>query len=233
MAECITTEGFMGFFCPEFRSYGCASSGAITFDGPGLVGDTLTIGTLTATAVAGPRVAGSSTWTIGLTAEASATSFAAMLADSLFASLVTGVRSGAVVSLTTIPKGWLSLLSLGVSGGVGDYTLTLFAGGTTMVDTIVSAVCRLVGACFGSNRALAQYYLAAHMLAGTKGLDVGTQVSAAINAISAGFSSTPYGPEDAVFANTPYGRQFLMIRSITPRLGFGVIADSWGGGCGC
>lgn len=234
MAECITTAEFMAFFCPRFRSDGCPGTGAIEFVGAGLVGDTITIGTLTATAIAGARAAGSLTWTIGGSAEASATSFAAMLADSAFVDVVTASRSSAVVSMTTFAKGWLSLLEIDITGDVASYSATAFSGGTELVDTVIASACRLVGACFGSNRKLAQYYLAAHMLTGLAGRDLGQQVSAAINAISAGFAATSFNSADAVYASTPYGRQYLLIRKMTPQFGFGAVVGSGaGGGCGC
>lgn len=233
-ASCITLDGFMAFFCPEFASVGCASAGAIEFVEVGDLADTITIGPLTATAVAGARVVGSLTWTIGANPAASATSFEVMLADSLFATVVSATRSGAKLELTTLATGYASLLDLETSTP-SSYTLTAFTGGTTMVETLIAAACRLIGSCFGSFQQLAQYYLAAHLIAGTKAQDVGVQTSAAINAISAGFSITPYGPADAIFANTPYGRQFLALRAMVPRFGFSVISNPGGsgGGCGC
>ena len=232
MADCITTAGFMAFFCPDFSAYGCPSTGSIAFDGPGLAGDTLTIGTLTATAIAGARAAGSSTWTIGATAADSAANFAVMLSDSLFSEVVDRTVVSTLVTLSTVAVGYSSLLDVSVTGTASDYTITEFSGGALMVDTVIASVCGIVGACFGGQRHLAQYYLTAHMLAGLKGLDVGVQTSAAINAISAGFTSTPFGLSDAVYSGTSYGRQFLLVRSIVPRFGFSVIANN-GVYCGC
>lgn len=233
MAECITTAQFMAFFCPDFSSYGCPSAGSIAFDGTGSVNDTITIGTLTATAIAGARVAGSSTWTIGATAADSAANFATMIADSLFSEIVDRTVISTLVTLSTVAKGYSSLLDMDVTGTTSDYTITAFTGGALMADLVIASVCGIVGACFGGQRQLAQYYLTAHMLAGAKGLDVGVQTSAAINAISAGFTSTPFGQADAVYSGTSYGRQFLLVRSLVPRFGFSVIANDGGGYCGC
>jgi len=226
---CIDLPAFLDFL-PEFGSTGSASTGSIEWLATGTAGDTITIGTVTLTAVAGARVAGSLTWSVDGDATAEAASFRAALADSPAAAVVLASGAGVVVDLTTRTKGPVSLLDLAASDP-DVYGLTPFAGGDSQIVMTLALTCPLV-ACHGANKGMAHAYLAAHFLAVGGGQESGVRTSRTVNKISEGTTAPSFAASDAAFATTRFGRLYLALRSSVLVLPM-TTATPWGGGCGC
>jgi hypothetical protein len=229
---CLDVTAFLGFL-PTFASTGSTSVGSIAWLSTGTAGDTITIGSVTMTAVAGARVAGSSTWSVDGPEAQEAASFRAAVADSAAAALVTASGSGATVSLRTTAKGPVSLLDLSTSAAE-VYGLTPFAGGDDQIRLTLEATCPMVGDCFGAKAGLAHAYLTAHFLDVAAGLEGGVRTSRAINKISEGSSAPSFDAGDAAFATTRWGRLFLALRSSVVVMPMTTAINFMStGGCGC
>lgn len=232
--SCLDVTAFLGFL-PAFASTGSTSSGSIAWLSTGSPGDTITIGSVTLTAVAGARAAGSSTWSVDGDEAAEAASFRAAIADSAASALVSASGSGTTVNLTTVSTGPASLLDLATSTDE-VYDLTAFAGGDDQIRLMLEATCTMIGACWPAAKAgLAHAYLTAHFLAVGAGNEGGVRTSRTVNKISEGSAAPSFDASDAAFATTKYGRLYLALRSTIPVLpmstaiNFGIST----GGCGC
>lgn len=224
---CVDVTAFLGFL-PSFASTGSTSEGSIAWLSTGTAGDTITIGTVTLTAVAGARVAGSLTWSVDGDAATEATSFAAAIADSAATALVTASRSGSTVTLTTVGKGPASLLTLTASAPL-VYAATAFAGGDDQVRLTLETTCLMIGECWGSKAGMAHAYLTAHFLEVAAGNEIGVVSGRGMNSISHSLTAPTFEASDAAFSSTRYGRLYLALRSSVAVLPM----STAGLGCGC
>jgi len=241
--SCSSLSAFLAITGSDFTALGSVSTATVTWLGTGTVGDTLTIGSgptqVVMTAVAGPRVAGSNTWSVDGADTAEAASFAAAVADSGLSSILTASLDGLVLTLTTVATGPASELSIATSDAlVYQLSGSAFEGGSDLIDFTLSTTCSMLAPlCWGAKQAAASVYLAAHFLAIQSGSGEGGAISSkAINKISIGFAATPFNPSDAAFASTKWGRLYLALKSTIPSIGavsgnsLGVIGS---GGCCC
>lgn len=228
--SCLDVTAFLGFL-PAFASTGSTSSASIKWLATGTAGQTITIGSVTLTAVAGARAAGSSTWSVDGTAEQEAASFRAAIADSAASALVAASGSGTTVNLTTVSKGPASLLDLATSDAE-VYELTAFAGGDDQVRLTLEMTCTMIGECWGSKAGMAHAYLTAHFLEVDADKEKGTVTGRSMNSISHSLTAPSFDAGDAPFASTRYGRLYLALRKTIPVLPM-TTAGGYLGGCGC
>ena len=136
---------------------GGPSIGTIEWLSTGTVGDTISIGGVQMTAVAGARVAGSSTWSIDGAAVAEATSFVAAIADSEAADIVSAVKTTPVsVQITTLAKGYNSELAFSTSdAAVYELSGATLAGGSDLLYFQVSTTASMVFSAAGLHATVA------------------------------------------------------------------------------
>lgn len=220
---CLSVATFLALV-PEFSSVGGPSIGTIEWLGTGTVGDTISIGGVQMTAVAGARVAGSSTWSVDGSAVAEATSFVAAIADSDAADLVSAVKTTpSIVKVTTLGGGFDSELAFTTSdAAVYDLSDTTLTGGSDLLDFQLTTTCLMVNASkWGSKAGAAQAYLAAHFMAiatGAGGGETGATTSRSIDRISQANASTAFATTDAAFASTRWGRMYLALKATVLRI---------------
>jgi hypothetical protein len=219
----LTVEAFLALV-PEFGSVGGPSIGTIEWLSTGTAGDTISIGGVQMTAVAGARVAGSSTWSIDGAAVAEATSFVAAIADSEAADLVSAVKTTPViVQITTLAKGYNSELAFSTSdAAVYELSGATLAGGSDLLDFQLSTTASMVNVSTWRGKAgAAQAYLCAHFMAiatGAGGGETGATTSRAIDRISQSNAATAFEMSDAAFASTRWGRMYLALKSTVLRI---------------
>lgn len=234
---CATAALFLSLTGSDFNRLGPASTATITWLGTGTAGDTLTIGSVTMVAVAGPRTAGSNTWSVDGDEATELASFLAALSDSSLSTVVVGGVSGLELNLTTVATGPVSEIALTTSAPlVYGLSGSTFTGGSALLDFTLTTTCSMLAPlCWGAKQQAAHVYLTAHFLSIGSGTgEAGAVSSKAIDRISIGYAATSFDPSDAAFASTKWGRLYLALRSTIPSIGavagntFGVI-----GGCGC
>jgi hypothetical protein len=219
----LTVEAFLALV-PEFGSVGGPSIGTIEWLSTGTAGDTISIGGVQMTAVAGARVAGSSTWSIDGAAVAEATSFVAAIADSEAADIVSAVKTTPViVQITTLAKGYNSELAFSTSdAAVYELSGATLAGGSDLLDFQLSTTASMVNVSTWRGKAgAAQAYLCAHFMAiatGAGGGETGATTSRAIDRISQSNAATAFEMSDAAFASTRWGRMYLALKSTVLRI---------------
>jgi hypothetical protein len=219
----LTVEAFLALV-PEFGSVGGPSIGTIEWLSTGTAGDTISIGGVQMTAVAGARVAGSSTWSIDGAAVAEATSFVAAIADSEAADLVSAVKTTPViVQITTLAKGYNSELAFSTSdAAVYELSGATLAGGSDLLDFQLSTTASMVNVSTWRGKAgAAQAYLCAHFMAiatGAGGGETGATTLRAIDRISQSNAATAFEMSDAAFASTRWGRMYLALKSTVLRI---------------
>ena len=231
-AACLTTTEFLTLTGTEFVSFGPASTGNITVASVGAPGDTLTLGGVVLTAVAGARTPGSDDFSLAsATAAGVAQSIADAIADplnSLTAILTASLRTPglAIVDLVSVLTGPYSLLPIETDAALvyvlSDVTLT---GGDEQLNEIVSCSCQMLDpTCWGAKRSCAHHYLAAHFITVAEGGSGGTVASKSIDKIS--ISMAVATPTDTDFSTTEWGRMYLALkRSIVQ---FGAVAGNSG-----
>lgn len=228
---CLTAAAFRALV-PDMSSVGGASTGTIEWLSTGTAGETISIGGVQLTAVAGARVAGSNTWSVDGDAVAEATSFVAAIADSDATAYVTAEKTTPqIVEITTIGLGYDSELALSTSAPlVYDLSGATLTGGSDLLDFQLATTCLMVSAsAWGSKAGAAQAYLTAHFMAiatGAGGGETGVSTSRNINAISASNSSTAFATTDAAFASTRWGRMYLALRATV--INFGMMTSARG-----
>lgn len=229
---CLTAAAFLALV-PDFASVGGPSTGTIVWAATGTAGETISIGGVQMTAVAGARVAGSNTWSVDGDAATEATSFVAAIADSDAAEIVTAEKTTpTAVEVTTIGLGYDSELAFATSTPL-VYTLSgdTLTGGSDLLDFQLETTCLMVNAsAWGSKAGAAQAYLCAHFMAiatGKGGGETGATTSRSMAAISQSNASTAFATTDAAFASTRWGRMFLALRATV--INFGMLTSSRGG----
>ncbi len=219
----LTIEAFLALV-PEFASVGGPSIGTIEWLNTGTVGDTISIGGVQMTAVAGARVAGSSTWSIDGAAVAEATSFVAAIADSEAADIVSAVKTTPViVQITTLAEGYNSEIAFSTSdAAVYELSGATLAGGSDLLDFQLSTTASMVNVSTWRGKAgAAQAYLCAHFMAiatGAGGGETGATTSRSIDRISQSNAATSFDMSDAAFASTRWGRLYLALKATVLRI---------------
>lgn len=214
---CLTAAAFLALL-PDFGSVGSVSTGTIEWLATGTAGETISIGGVEMTAVAGARVAGSNTWSVDGSTTAEATDFVAAVADSDAADLVTAAKTTpAVVELTTLLSGYNSEIAFSTSTPlVYELSGDTLAGGATLLDFMLETTCLMINVeVWGSKAGAGQAYLTAHFMAiatGAGGGESGVTTNRSISAISQGNASTPFDTSDAAYASTRWGRLYLALR---------------------
>jgi hypothetical protein len=228
---CLTVAAFLSLV-PDFASVGGASTGTIEWAATGTAGQTISIGGVQLTAVAGARVAASNTWSVDGDAVAEATSFVAAIADSDAATYVTAEKTTpTIVELTTIGLGYDSELAFSTSTPA-VYVLSgdTLDGGSDLLDFQLETTCLMVNAsAWGSKAGAAQAYLAAHFMAvatGSGGGETGVSTSRSIAQISQSNASTAFATTDAAYASTRWGRLYLSLRATV--INFGMMTSARG-----
>jgi hypothetical protein len=230
---CLDATAFLALL-PEFSTTGSTSVGSIEWLATGTAGDTISIGGVQLTAVAGARAAGTNTWSVDGDAVAEATSFLAAINDSDATALVEGVKTTPqVVRLTTYTTGQDSELAFSTSAPlVYELSGDTFEGGGDLLDFTLESTCTMFNpGCWGAKLGFGHAYLTAHFLTIAAGGEGG------VSAISQGSSATGFDTKDAAFANTKWGRMYLALQQTVLNLGMassgGYGFRGWGGGCGC
>ena len=228
---CLTAATFLALV-PAFSAVGGASTGTIEWLATGTVGETISIGGVQLTAVAGARVAASNTWSIDGDEVAEATSFVAAIADSDATAIVTAEKTTPIiVELTTVELGSDSELAFSTSDDA-VYLLSgsTLEGGSSLLDFTLNTTCSMVNtSIWGSKAGAAQAYLTAHFMAiatGAGGGEAGVTTSRAIAQISQSNASTSFDASDAAFASTRWGRQYLALRATV--INFGALTSARG-----
>lgn len=244
MSTCLTAVQFLTQTGTEFSTFGPASTGTISVDAVGSPGDTITIGGVVLTAVAGARTSGSNDFSLASgTTLGVAEEIVAALTDPAngFAPLVTAaiqIPGVPVVALTSVSTGYYSTLPLATSDAV-SYVLsgTQLEGGELLIETILASACSMLGGCWGAKLPYAHLYLTAHFLTVASGGESGPVTSRSIDKISEGYSPASFDTSDAAFANTRWGRLYLALRKTVVNIGAVAGRSSFGligrGGCGC
>jgi hypothetical protein len=228
---CLTAEAFLALV-PAFSAVGGASTGTIEWIATGTIGDTIDIGGVQLTAVAGARTAGSNTWSIDGSDVAEATSFVAAIADSDATAIVSAEKTTpTIVELTTVGFGYDSELALSTSAPL-VYTLSGDAmdGGSDLLDFTLQTTCLMINASvWGTKAGAAQAYLTAHFMAiatGAGGGETGASTSRTIAQISQSNASTAFDTSDAAYASTKWGRLYLALRATV--INFGMMTSARG-----
>lgn len=220
----VTVSSFLSI-AGEFASAGQASTGTVAWLGAGVAGQTIVIGPLEFTAVAGARAAGSTTWSVVGTTSAQASSFVAAIADSEAADLLTAAKvTPTSVMLTTLSTGPASELSLETTApATYEMSGPNLTGGSTLIEFTLNVAASMVNASAWRAKAnAATIYLAAHMLAVETGLgggETGVITSRGMDRLSTANASTSFDTGDAAMASTRWGRMYLALRKtllVTP-----------------
>jgi hypothetical protein len=228
---CLTAEAFLALV-PAFSAVGGASTGTIEWVATGTAGDTIDIGGVQLTAVAGARTAGSNTWSVDGSDVAEATSFVAAIADSDATAIVSAEKTTpTIVELTTVGLGYDSELALATSAPL-VYTLSgdTLTGGSDLLDFQLETTCLMINtSVWGTKAGAAQAYLCAHFMAvatGAGGGETGATTSRTIAQISQSNASTAFDTSDAAFASTKWGRLYLALRATV--INFGMMTSARG-----
>lgn len=238
--SCVTVAQVLAI-APELATFGGPGSGTVTFNAATVAADTVTIGATVGTAAAGPRVAGSNTWSTDGTTAAQLASFVEMLNDTAagFAASVSGLATAPTVALVTSkatgPGGDIAW-STSDPVDIGLDPATGLTGGADLIEFYIACACKMVNAdCWGDKRECAVIWLAAHLMTvanGASGGASGPVSSKTIDKISVSFATTTFDTSDAAYASTKYGQNYLAIRQtvlVVPVVGTG-LPRFWPGG---
>jgi len=246
MADVCLTSAQILKFDPSVATLGFSSTGTIQVDSVGAPGDTIDIGGVSLTAVAGARTSGSDDFSLASgTTLGVATDIVAALGDASnsFTSLVTGaiqIPGVPTVQLTSVATGYYSTLPLATSAAavyvLSGATLT---GGEEFIDEMVSCTCGMLGDCWGVKKDCAHRYLALHFLTVASGGAGGPVSSRTIDRLSESYAITP--PTDAELGSTKWGLLYLALKKTVlklPQSGYpggslrpiGVVSGGWPGG---
>ena len=223
--SCLTLEGFLTWSGTEFVTFGANSTGDIEVSTTGLVGETITVGGVVFTGVAGARTSGSNDFSIDpASAALLAVELVAALSDPLngaAAIVTTTLRTPgvAIVDLTSVSTGVYSLIPV-ETNTPATYVLsaaTLTGGDEMLVDLLTCTCAMLPAACWGNKRSCAHEYLAAHFITVASGGSGGTVSSKKIDKISISYAVSP--PSDPDLGSTKYGLLYLALRQSIVRFG--------------
>lgn len=243
-ASCVTIAEFISATGTEFQTFGAASTGTIQVDSVGAPGDTITIGGVVLTAVAGARTSGSDDFSL---ASGTTLGVAQSITDALtdaangFTALVSAaiqIPGVPIVQLTSVSTGYYSTLPL-VTSAAAVYVLSAatLTGGADLLTTILDSTCQMLGDCWGTKKSWGHIYLAAHFVTIADGGAGGPVASRSIDKISESYAVQP--PSDPDLGSTKWGLLYLALRKTLPNLGIAVGRSNFsrigivGGGCGC
>lgn len=241
-ASCLTLAEFLSATGTEFQTFGGASTGTIEVASVGAPGDTIDIGGVTLTSVAGARTSGSDDFSL---ASGTTLGVAQSIVDALtdaansFTTLVTAsiqIPGVPVVQLTSVSTGYYSTLPL-VTSAAAVYVLSgaTLTGGADQLTTIIDSTCNMLGDCWGTKKSQGHLYLAAHFATIASGGAGGPVTSRSIDKISESYAVAP--PSDPDLGSTKWGLLYLALKKTLPNLGIAVGRSNLGligtGGCGC
>lgn len=200
-------------FAPELASFGGPSKGKLTLTDLTIVGDTLTIGGVTLTAVAGVPL--TDQWSVDGTVFDQVNSILDALTQtgSPFAGMIT-----ASILTPGIPTIEVSSVMTGLYSQIPWSTtstsITLdpvdkLTGGQCDLEFYSNTACSMMGNCWGNKKLSGHMFLTAHLIEMANGNDLGILTSRSIDKISEGFSSVP--GENPNLANTKWGRQYAAL----------------------
>lgn len=245
-ASCVTLQEFLTATGTEFLTFGVASTGTVAVASVGAPGDTITIGGVPLTAVAGARTPGDDDFSlISGTVLGVAQSIVDAINDASnsFTTLVTAaiqIPGVPIVQLTTVSTGFYSTLPF-VTSAAAVYELDPddgnLSGGADLLTTILDSSCQMLGSCWGVKKSWGNIYLAAHFATVAMGGAGGPVTSRSIDKISESMAVVPFPQTDAAFASTKWGQMYLALRNSLPNLGIAVGRSNLGfigltgGGC--
>lgn len=215
--SCIAVADLLKI-APELATVGGPGVGTVTFAGATVAADAVTIGAVIGTAVAGPRVAGSNTWSTDGTTAAQLASFVAMISDAAagFAATVTAVATAPTTAL-------LSSKANGIAGDIAWSTsdavdivldpLDSLEGGAAQLEFYIECACLMVNQqCWGEKWECGVTLLAAHLAFVGAGSAAGIVTGKTIDKISVSYAVTTFSQDDAAFAGSRYGQDYLAMR---------------------
>jgi len=225
-ASCVTPAAFLAATGTEFTDLGVASTGTVTVASVGSPAETITVGGVALTAVAGARTPGSDDFSLSSgTVLGVAQSIVDAVNDAAnsFATLVTAtlLTPGLpVLQLTSVSTGYHSTLPF-VTDAPAVYDLDpdggSLSGGEVMVTTILDSTCAMLGPCWGTKKSWAHIYLAAHFATISEGGAGGPVSSRSIDKISESYAIQP--PSDPDLGSTKWGLLYLALRATVPNIG--------------
>lgn len=242
-ANCLGVAQFLQQTGTDFSTFGVQSTGTIEVASVGAPGDTLTIGGVVLTAVAGARTSGSNDFSLASgTALGVAQSIVEAITDAAngFTALVTAaiqIPGVPTVMLTSVATGYYSTLPIATSDAL-VYVLSgsQLEGGDLLIEDILASTCSMLGDCWGNKKSYAHLYLTAHFLTVAAGGESGPVSSRKIDRIAESYATaTPTDPE---LGSTKWGRLYLALRATVVNIGAVVgrgtpVGFVVGGGCGC
>jgi len=231
-STCATVDQLIAV-APEFEFFGGPSKGQILLTGNTLAGETLTIGDVVLTAVAGVPLADQ--WSIdGTVLEQANSLLLALQGVSLVSYIVAEKVFGSPkIKVTTLEEGlnssypW-STTSTSITLAPGDK----LNGGDCDIAFYLGIACSMLNkGCWGTKTLPASIYIAAHLMAISLDEDSGVATSRGISAISEGYSYlAPTGLSDPYWNNTKWGRLYLALWQTIlkmPVVSGGLIPRSW------
>jgi len=211
-SSCATIPQLIEFL-PDLQTFGGPSKGVIELTGLTLEDDTLTIGGVTLTAVAG--VAAANQWSVDGTLFdqlnsllAAITGTGASLVGSITAQILTpGI---AKIQVSSIITGYYSQIPWSTtSAQIALDPSDKLAGGQCDLEFFSNTACSMMGDCWGSKKMSGHMYLVAHLIEMANGNDNGALTSRSIDKISEGYSYV--NPTDPNLANTKWGRLYAAL----------------------
>lgn len=229
-SSCATVDQLIAFI-PDLKTYGPPSSGTLTLDGETLVGETLTIGGITLTAVAG--VAGNNQWSVDGDEYAELNSLVSSINLYAGAVVTASVRTPGllIINLDSVSTGAYSNLPMSTTSPNITLSGSTLTGGECDLEFFLATACSMISKqCFGTKTLAASMYLAAHLIEISNGGDSGALTSRSIDKISEGFAYVSPDVNDAYYANTKWGRLYLALYKTIPKMpvvGGGLVPRSW------
>jgi hypothetical protein len=228
--SCITVVDLLKV-APELAAVGGPGVGTLTLAGATVALDSVTIGAAIGTAAAGARVAGSDTWSTDGATSAQLASLVEMLNDQAasFAAIVTGLATAPTVAL-------VSSRATGIAGDIAWATsdvvdivldpLASLVGGAAQLEFYIECACLMVNrACWGAKWECGVTLLAAHLATVGAGAAAGIVSGKTIDKISVSYAVTTFSSDDAAFASSRYGQDYLAMREtllVMPLVGTGL-----------
>ena len=220
--QCATLDEILAAV-PVLKTFGGVASGSITLALSASAGDTLTIGAAQLTGVNGPRTPGANNWSVDGTALQQTTDLLAALQDPLneVAAFLTVSQPNPVITqldVATTVTGPVAATPWSTSNPAAIVLDPLdgLTGGAAQLEFISDYACKMIGDCWGGKAKAGHILLTAHfaIVSGAPGAggESGPASSKTIDKISKGYATTSFNTDDAAFASTRYGRQYLALR---------------------
>lgn len=222
---CITLEEFLALTGTEFRAFGAASTGTVDVVSVGAAAQTITIGEVVLTAVAGVRTPGSDDFSL---ASGTALGVAQSIVDAIsdgansFVAIVKArleTPGVSVVALESVTTGYDSQVPISTSTPL-VYALsgTTLVGGRSVLAQLLEVTCAMLGDCWGSKRSYGHLYLAAHYATVANGGAGGIVSTRSIDKISESYAIGQFFTLDPQYGSTKWGVLYLMLRGTLLRL---------------